>query len=163
MWIWFLGGWSSQVRCVLDTRCFLPINEIESSRSKNTVNILIKNWLDMCLGAIVYWALGFGLTWGEDVAGIRCFTESDMTYDVVSNCIILVEALTSLASQCRPICCPSSSSSSRSRPQPRPWWAAPWRSAATSWRTWCTAASSPGSSTPCWLTGAGTNTAGCTN
>lgn len=49
------------------------------------MNILIKNWLDMCLGAIVYWALGFGLTWGEDVAGIRCFTDGDMTHDVVSN------------------------------------------------------------------------------
>ena len=34
-------------------------------RSKNTVNILIKNWLDMCIGALVYWALGFGFTFGE--------------------------------------------------------------------------------------------------
>ena len=36
------------------------------SRSKNTVNILIKNWLDMCIGAVVYWAFGFGLTFGTD-------------------------------------------------------------------------------------------------
>ena len=35
-------------------------------RSKNTVNILIKNWLDMCIGAVVYWAFGFGLTFGTD-------------------------------------------------------------------------------------------------
>ena len=34
-------------------------------RSKNTVNILIKNWLDMCIGALVYWAVGFGLTFGD--------------------------------------------------------------------------------------------------
>ena len=34
-------------------------------RSKNTVNILIKNWLDMCIGALVYWAVGFGLTFGN--------------------------------------------------------------------------------------------------
>ena len=35
------------------------------SRSKNTVNILIKNWLDMCIGALVYWAVGFALTFGD--------------------------------------------------------------------------------------------------
>ena len=35
-------------------------------RSKNTVNILIKNWLDMCIGALVYWAVGFALTFGPD-------------------------------------------------------------------------------------------------
>ena len=34
-------------------------------RSKNTVNILIKNWLDMCIGALVYWAVGFALTFGN--------------------------------------------------------------------------------------------------
>jgi len=34
-------------------------------RSKNTVNILIKNWLDVCLGALVYWASGFALTFGD--------------------------------------------------------------------------------------------------
>ena len=34
-------------------------------RSKNTVNILIKNWLDVCIGALVYWAVGFALTFGD--------------------------------------------------------------------------------------------------
>ena len=36
-------------------------------RSKNTVNILIKNWLDMCIGALVYWAVGFGFTFGHSL------------------------------------------------------------------------------------------------
>ena len=36
------------------------------SRSKNTVNILIKNWLDMCICAVVFWACGFGLIYGPD-------------------------------------------------------------------------------------------------
>ena len=40
-------------------------------RSKNTVNILIKNWLDMCIGALVYWAVGFGLTFGESTPGLE--------------------------------------------------------------------------------------------
>ena len=70
MWLWFPGGWSSQV-CNVSVTFTIQKCIIYSNRSKNTVNILIKNWLDMCLGAIVYWALGFGLTWGEDVAGFR--------------------------------------------------------------------------------------------
>ena len=39
-------------------------------RSKNTVNILIKNWLDMCIGALVYWAVGFALTFGDSFGRI---------------------------------------------------------------------------------------------
>ena len=46
-------------------QCGFAFLEAGAVRSKNTVNILIKNWLDTCLGAIVYWALGFGLTWGD--------------------------------------------------------------------------------------------------
>ena len=94
---------------------------IHPFRSKNTVNILIKNWLDMCLGAIVYWALGFGLTWGEDVAGIRFSMTVTLPRMSSSMFIILAEAPTLSASQCRPPCSQSSSSSSPSRPQPRPW------------------------------------------
>ena len=41
-----------------------------SNRSKNTVNILIKNWLDMCIGAMVYWAVGFAITFGKSRPGI---------------------------------------------------------------------------------------------
>jgi len=33
-------------------------------RSKNVVNILMKNVLDVCLGSFVYWAVGFGLAYG---------------------------------------------------------------------------------------------------
>ena len=28
------------------------------------MNILIKNWLDVCIGALVYWATGFALMYG---------------------------------------------------------------------------------------------------
>ena len=33
-------------------------------RTKNVVNILMKNILDVCLGSVVYWAIGFGLAYG---------------------------------------------------------------------------------------------------
>ena len=34
-------------------------------RSKNTVNILIKNMLDAFIGCVSYWAIGWGLAYGE--------------------------------------------------------------------------------------------------
>ena len=37
------------------------------------MNILIKNWLDMCIGALVYWACGFAITFGESRPGIGHF------------------------------------------------------------------------------------------
>ena len=35
------------------------------SRSKNTVNILIKNMLDAFIGGVSYWAVGYALAYGE--------------------------------------------------------------------------------------------------
>ena len=45
-----------------------PLNIIQNVclRSKNTVNILIKNMLDAFIGATSYWAIGWGLAYGED-------------------------------------------------------------------------------------------------
>lgn len=34
-------------------------------QAKNVVNILMKNLFDLCIGAIVYWAIGFGIMFGE--------------------------------------------------------------------------------------------------
>ena len=34
-------------------------------RSKNTVNILIKNMLDALLGGLTYWMIGWGAAYGE--------------------------------------------------------------------------------------------------
>lgn len=35
-----------------------------SVRSKNTMNILLKNVMDACIGAIVWWLVGYGIAWG---------------------------------------------------------------------------------------------------
>lgn len=40
--------------------------EAGAVRAKNTVNILIKNILDVLLGAIAYWVIGWGLAYGEN-------------------------------------------------------------------------------------------------
>jgi Amt family ammonium transporter len=39
------------------------------TRSKNTANILTKNLVDFSLGAILYWAIGYTLMYGESIGG----------------------------------------------------------------------------------------------
>jgi Amt family ammonium transporter len=46
--------------------------ELGLTRAKNGVNIVMKNLLDFCFGAIVYWAIGWGFMYGNvgfDAAG----------------------------------------------------------------------------------------------
>ncbi|MCH4179336.1 MAG: ammonium transporter [Megasphaera sp.] len=40
------------------------------TRAKNAGNIVMKNFMDFALGSIVFWIIGFGLMFGEDVNGI---------------------------------------------------------------------------------------------
>lgn len=39
-------------------------------RTKNTANILMKNFMTITLGILVYWAVGWAIMYGEDIAGI---------------------------------------------------------------------------------------------
>lgn len=39
------------------------------TRAKNAANIVMKNVMDMCLGSIVFWIIGFGLMFGTDIGG----------------------------------------------------------------------------------------------
>lgn len=38
-------------------------------RAKNTVNVLMKNILDTCVGSIAFWVVGFGLMFGANASG----------------------------------------------------------------------------------------------
>jgi Amt family ammonium transporter len=40
------------------------------TRAKNATNITMKNVMDFCFGAIVYWALGWGFMYGTDLGGL---------------------------------------------------------------------------------------------
>ncbi|AGF96387.1 ammonium transporter [Methanosarcina mazei] len=40
------------------------------TRSKNTANILMKNFMTVVLGILVYWAVGWGVMYGADAAGL---------------------------------------------------------------------------------------------
>ena len=39
------------------------------TRAKNAGNIVMKNVMDLCLGTIAFWVIGFGLMFGTDVGG----------------------------------------------------------------------------------------------
>jgi Amt family ammonium transporter len=40
------------------------------TRAKNATNITMKNVMDFCFGAIVYWAIGWGFMYGKDALGL---------------------------------------------------------------------------------------------
>ncbi|WP_407355493.1 ammonium transporter [Methanolobus sp. WCC5] len=44
--------------------------EIGLTRTKNTANILMKNLMTISLGVVVYWAVGWGIMYGADYAGL---------------------------------------------------------------------------------------------
>lgn len=44
--------------------------EVGLTRSKNTANILMKNFLTVVIGILVFWAVGWGVMYGADAAGL---------------------------------------------------------------------------------------------
>jgi len=40
------------------------------TRAKNAGNIVMKNMMDLSLGTVVFWVLGFGLMFGKDIGGV---------------------------------------------------------------------------------------------
>ncbi|MDP3010315.1 MAG: hypothetical protein Q8N30_14770 [Methylococcales bacterium] len=43
--------------------------EAGAARAKNSVNVMMKNYMDMCLGAVIFWAVGYGLMFGDSLGG----------------------------------------------------------------------------------------------
>jgi ammonium transporter, Amt family len=43
--------------------------ESGTSRAKNSINVLMKNYMDMCLGGLIFWGIGFGLMFGYSGTG----------------------------------------------------------------------------------------------
>jgi len=40
------------------------------TRAKNACNIMMKNLMDFCVGAIAFWAIGFAIMYGADKIGL---------------------------------------------------------------------------------------------
>ena len=134
-------------------QCGFAFLEAGSVRSKNTVNILIKNMLDVFIGGVSYWALGWGLAYGAEgnvFCGGSQFFNYQLPYDQYPKWFFQVDFkhnvfcfLTILPSLCLP-------------PQQLPSCPGRWLSAASSSPTSCTPSSSPAGSTPPCPTGPGT-------
>jgi Amt family ammonium transporter len=43
--------------------------ESGAARAKNAINVLMKNYMDMCLGGLIFWGVGYGLMFGNNVTG----------------------------------------------------------------------------------------------
>ncbi len=41
--------------------------EVGFTRSKNAGNIIMKNVMDLCIGSVMFWAVGYGIMYGSDV------------------------------------------------------------------------------------------------
>ena len=102
------------------------------TRAKSVANIMMKNLMDFCAGAIAFWAFGFAFAYNGDTDGIGKFIGSGDWF--------LGDGLVHVRQRSRRRC----SSCSRWRsPPPRPRSCrAPWPSARSSRRTSSTASSS---------------------
>lgn len=49
--------------------------ECGSSRAKNAINVIMKNYTDICIGSIAFWAIGYGLMFGESQSGYYGFSQ----------------------------------------------------------------------------------------
>lgn len=63
--VWFLIG----VALVFFMQCGFAMVESGFTRAKNAGNIIMKNLMDFCIGAVMFIVLGFGLMMGEECLG----------------------------------------------------------------------------------------------
>ncbi len=75
--IWFLIG----AALVFFMQAGFAMVETGFTRAKNAGNIIMKNLMDFCIGTVVFAVLGFGLMFGEDVAGFF----GKPTFDLFTN------------------------------------------------------------------------------
>ncbi|MCD7723158.1 MAG: ammonium transporter [Clostridiales bacterium] len=66
--VWFLIG----AALVFFMQCGFAMVETGFTRAKNAGNIIMKNLMDFCIGALCFIVLGFGLMMGEEVLGGLC-------------------------------------------------------------------------------------------
>ena len=63
--VWFLIG----AALVFWMQAGFAMVEAGFTRAKNTGNIIMKNLMDFCIGAVVFILIGFSLLMGEDLLG----------------------------------------------------------------------------------------------
>lgn len=64
VWLLLCGG------LVFFMHAGFSLVEAGLTRTKNTANILMKNMMTICLGILVYWAVGWAIMYGSSIAGL---------------------------------------------------------------------------------------------
>lgn len=64
--IWLMFG----MVLVFSMQIGFAMVEAGMTRAKNSGNIVMKNVMDVCMGSIFYWIIGFGLMFGTDLVGL---------------------------------------------------------------------------------------------
>jgi Amt family ammonium transporter len=61
--------------------------ETGMSRAKNAVNVMMKNYTDVCMASVIFWLIGYSLMFGENTTGFYGFSgfglEGDTAFDYV--------------------------------------------------------------------------------
>ncbi|WP_430460098.1 ammonium transporter [Thalassolituus sp. LLYu03] len=55
------------------------------SRAKNAVNVMMKNYMDVCLGTLIFWLVGFGLMFGENFSGFFGYSHFALSSSTVAD------------------------------------------------------------------------------
>jgi len=64
--IWVLLG----AILVFTMQAGFTLVEAGMTRLKNSGNIVMKNLMDLCMGSVLYWMIGFGIMFGTDLVGL---------------------------------------------------------------------------------------------
>ena len=64
--IWVLFG----AVLVFSMQIGFTMVEVGLTRLKNSGNIIMKNVMDLCLGSVAFWFIGFGIMFGTDLVGL---------------------------------------------------------------------------------------------
>lgn len=60
------------------------------SRVKNAVNVLMKNYMDVCIGSLIFWAIGYGLMFGNNASGFWGASHFFVSADSVSTLTLVL-------------------------------------------------------------------------
>ena len=71
------------IALVLFMQAGFALLECGSSRAKNAINLIMKNYTDICFGSVLFWAFGYGLMFGDSQLGLIGF--SKFLPDALSN------------------------------------------------------------------------------